>query len=87
MYLFTTVPHPHGHWQLQELLGNNTNIPSAGVQAAEYRDNFGTNLLPVVSGHSELRAWTPRWVDSVPLSNKCCYELAAKSGYEFTTCG
>ena len=22
MYLFTTVPHPHGHWQLQELLGN-----------------------------------------------------------------
>ena len=21
MYLFTTVPHPHGHWQLQELLG------------------------------------------------------------------
>ena len=24
MYLFTTVPHPHGHWQLQELLGNLT---------------------------------------------------------------
>ena len=22
MYLFTTVPDPHGHWQLQELLGN-----------------------------------------------------------------
>ena len=22
MYLFPTVPHPHGHWQLQELLGN-----------------------------------------------------------------
>ena len=22
MYLFTTVPHPHGHWQLQDLLGN-----------------------------------------------------------------
>ena len=22
MYLFTTVPHPHGHWQLKELLGN-----------------------------------------------------------------
>ena len=22
MYLFTTVPRPHGHWQLQELLGN-----------------------------------------------------------------
>ena len=22
MYPFTTVPHPHGHWQLQELLGN-----------------------------------------------------------------
>ena len=22
MYLATTVPHPHGHWQLQELLGN-----------------------------------------------------------------
>ena len=22
MYLFTTVLHPHGHWQLQELLGN-----------------------------------------------------------------
>ena len=22
MYLVTTVPHPHGHWQLQELLGN-----------------------------------------------------------------
>ena len=22
MYRFTTVPHPHGHWQLQELLGN-----------------------------------------------------------------
>ena len=22
MYLLTTVPHPHGHWQLQELLGN-----------------------------------------------------------------
>ena len=21
MYLFTTVPHPHGHWQLQELFG------------------------------------------------------------------
>ena len=21
-YLFTTLPHPHGHWQLQELLGN-----------------------------------------------------------------
>ena len=21
-YLFATVPHPHGHWQLQELLGN-----------------------------------------------------------------
>ena len=24
MYLLTTVPHPHGHWQLQELLGNMT---------------------------------------------------------------
>ena len=23
MHLFTTVPHPHGHRQLQELLGNN----------------------------------------------------------------
>ena len=23
MYLFTTVPHPHGHWRLKELLGNN----------------------------------------------------------------
>ena len=22
MYLFTIVPHPHGHWQLQELRGN-----------------------------------------------------------------
>ena len=22
MYRFTTLPHPHGHWQLQELLGN-----------------------------------------------------------------
>ena len=22
MCLFATVPHPHGHWQLQELLGN-----------------------------------------------------------------
>ena len=22
MYLFKTVPHPHGHWQLQEPLGN-----------------------------------------------------------------
>ena len=22
MYHFTTVSHPHGHWQLQELLGN-----------------------------------------------------------------
>ena len=22
MGLFTTVPHPDGHWQLQELLGN-----------------------------------------------------------------
>ena len=22
MYLFTTVPHPHGHWQPQELFGN-----------------------------------------------------------------
>ena len=22
MYLFTTLPHSHGHWQLQELLGN-----------------------------------------------------------------
>ena len=22
IYLFTTVPHPHGHWQIQELLGN-----------------------------------------------------------------
>ena len=22
MYLFTTLPHPQGHWQLQELLGN-----------------------------------------------------------------
>ena len=22
MYLFTTQPHPHGHWQLEELLGN-----------------------------------------------------------------
>ena len=22
MYLFTTVQHPHGHWQLRELLGN-----------------------------------------------------------------
>ena len=22
MYLFTTVPHPHGYWQLQELLKN-----------------------------------------------------------------
>ena len=22
MYLFTTVTHPHGHWQLQELFGN-----------------------------------------------------------------
>ena len=22
MYLFTTVPHAHGHWQLHELLGN-----------------------------------------------------------------
>ena len=21
MHLFTTVPHPHGHWQLQEILG------------------------------------------------------------------
>ena len=22
MYMFTTLPHPHGHWQIQELLGN-----------------------------------------------------------------
>ena len=22
MYLFKLVPHPHGHWKLQELLGN-----------------------------------------------------------------
>ena len=22
MYLLTTLPHPHKHWQLQELLGN-----------------------------------------------------------------
>ena len=22
LYLFTTVPHPHGHWQLQEILGD-----------------------------------------------------------------
>ena len=22
LYLFSTVPHPHGHWQLQALLGN-----------------------------------------------------------------
>ena len=26
LYLFTTVPHPHGHWQLQELLGNNVAV-------------------------------------------------------------
>ena len=26
MYLFTTVPHPHGHWQLQELLGNHEDL-------------------------------------------------------------
>ena len=26
MYLFTTEPHPHGHWQLQELLGNRNTL-------------------------------------------------------------
>ena len=27
MYRITTVPHPHGHWQLQELLGNHSILP------------------------------------------------------------
>ena len=40
MYLFTTVPHPHGHWQLQELLGNIFAI--WGIKASQ--DMFSYNL-------------------------------------------
>ena len=32
VYLFTTVLHPHGHWQLQELLGNQV----VNTTASEY---------------------------------------------------
>ena len=35
MYLFTTVPHPHGHWQLQELLGNQTVTGNVNIRKLE----------------------------------------------------
>ena len=55
MYLFTTVPYPHGHWQLQELLGNTSlrvNPPKPGQERISTRlATFTTNTqLQVNSG-------------------------------------
>ena len=39
MYFFTTVPHAHGNWQLQELLGNHLaelSAPLYGLVTVSY---------------------------------------------------
>ena len=41
MYLFTTVPYPRGHWQLQELLGNHNMMM---VQTTYSKKHAGTGL-------------------------------------------
>ena len=43
MYLFTTVPHPHGHWQLQELLGNH--LWSQCMHGPKYPKRAFENIL------------------------------------------
>ena len=35
MHLFTTVPHPHGHWPLQELLGKHTHVTISTAVATQ----------------------------------------------------
>ena len=37
MYLLTTVLHPHGHWQLQELLGNQNFIHEVRFELTLFR--------------------------------------------------
>ena len=51
MYLFTIVPHPHGHWQPQELLGNlprNTsrNLPRTASIRGDLTDVSATRTPP-----------------------------------------
>ena len=46
MYLFTTVPHPHGHWQLQELLGNSYERNNYGYNNREKSQDQGRRRDP-----------------------------------------
>ena len=69
MYLFTTVPHPHGHWQLQELLGNNVHVFYAWLEvntvnapiSSRYKAKLQSNrhevstLCPVRNPYNETR--------------------------------
>ena len=58
MYIFGTLPHPHGHWQLQELLGNHTicflvpvSLPELMLDALQYPAirHPGKSTLPLWS--------------------------------------
>ena len=57
MYLFTTVPHPHGHWQLQELLGNHIEINIWDIKHIEIKasgEGFETHVGSVVVGEDNV---------------------------------
>ena len=45
MYLFTTLPHPHGHWQLQGLLGNEKKSKGTIERAFEF-----LWIIPIIAG-------------------------------------
>ena len=54
MLLFTTVTHPHGHWQLQELLGNTMHVYHVNTCVQDWSSTYW--LVKVVvcarnSGH------------------------------------
>ena len=40
LYLFTTVPHPHGHWQLQELLGKSDTCTYEDLELLSVEEAF-----------------------------------------------
>ena len=49
MYLFTTVPHPHGHWQLQELLGNQGRCDPVNLLNYNRTNNYRGYLTDVLA--------------------------------------
>ena len=71
MYLLTTLPHPHGHWQLQELLGNHLVVPLIlAPQVLDSGFSMGTKQWKVYSW--ETYSWPCHATSTIRQSFKKC---------------